>query len=74
MDSYDGPLIKTESIISFVPQLRVICCVHWRSGHCLNDLGWVLVLAARLNCEALDATSLDLACGRYHVILGSVRR
>ena len=32
------------------------------------------MLASGLNREALNATSLDLACGRYHVILLSVRR
>ena len=74
MDSHDCSLIKAESIISFVPELWVICCVHWGSSTCLNDLWGVLVLASGLNREALNATSLDLACGRYHVILLGVRR
>ena len=74
MDSHDCSLIKAQSIISFVPKLRVICCVHWWSSTCLYDLGRVLVLTTCLNREALNASSLDLACGRYHVILLSVRR
>ena len=73
MYSYDCSLIKAESIISFVPELRIVRCVHWRRSTCLNDLGRVLVLASCLYREALNATSLDLACGRYHVILLSVR-
>ena len=74
MDSHDCSLIKAQGIISFVPKLRVICCVYWRSSTCLYDLGGVLVLTTCLNREALNATSLDLARGRYHVILLSVRR
>ena len=74
VDSHYCSLVKSESIISFVPHLRVISCVRRWSGTCLNDLGRVLVLASCLNREALDATSLNLACGRYHVILLSVRR
>ena len=54
MDTNDGPLIKSQSIVCLVSQLWIVG-IGWRRRPCLNNLRRVLLMdIASFNCQALD--------------------